>query len=85
MKQNYEDFSSFVATLDDRGRILVPAPIRKKLKIKFGSMVIARIFSLKYCPGSSEVEQLAVKLQKPGGREFKSPPGRKNLTYAIKK
>ncbi|MEM5793701.1 MAG: hypothetical protein QXS48_04495 [Candidatus Aenigmatarchaeota archaeon] len=43
MKQEDEDFFSFVATLDDRGRILVPAPIRKKLKIKFGSRVVASI------------------------------------------
>ncbi len=37
------DFLSFTAILDERGRIIVPAPIRKKLEIKFGSLVFATI------------------------------------------
>lgn len=41
-KQRY-DFLSFTATLDDRGRILIPASVRKRLRIKSGSLVIATI------------------------------------------
>jgi bifunctional DNA-binding transcriptional regulator/antitoxin component of YhaV-PrlF toxin-antitoxin module len=43
LKQSYEDLFSFTAVLDDRGRILIPASIRKRLKIDFGSLVIAKI------------------------------------------
>ncbi|HKZ45583.1 MAG TPA: amino acid--tRNA ligase-related protein [archaeon] len=37
------DSLSFTAILDDRGRILIPASIRKKLKIKFGSLVLTTV------------------------------------------
>lgn len=41
-KQSY-DFLSFTAILDDRGRIVIPASIRKRLKIRFGSLVLAKV------------------------------------------
>jgi len=48
-KEYYDcpDFLSFTAVLDDKGRILIPASIRRKLKIDFDSIVIATVKSLK--------------------------------------
>ena len=37
------DSFSFLAILDDRGRILIPAPIRKRMGLKFDSLVFVRI------------------------------------------
>ena len=31
-----EDSVSFIAVLDDRGRITIPASVRRKLRISFG-------------------------------------------------
>ena len=41
------DSLSFTAVLDDRGRITIPASVRKKLKIKPKSIVSVTIKSLK--------------------------------------
>ena len=38
-----QDLFSFTAILDDRGRIVVPASIRKRLRIKFGSLIFTVI------------------------------------------
>lgn len=38
-----QDLLSFTAILDDRGRVVIPASIRKKLRIKFGSSIVAVI------------------------------------------
>jgi AbrB family looped-hinge helix DNA binding protein len=37
------DSASFTAVLDDRGRITIPASLRKKLKLSFGSSVLTEI------------------------------------------
>jgi len=37
------DFLSFTAILDDRGRITIPASVRKKLKIKVDSLILTTI------------------------------------------
>ena len=41
------DFVSFTAVLDDRGRISVPASVRKRLGLDFKSVIIAKVKSLK--------------------------------------
>jgi bifunctional DNA-binding transcriptional regulator/antitoxin component of YhaV-PrlF toxin-antitoxin module len=41
------DSFSFTAVLDDRGRISIPASVRKKLKIDYGSVIITKVKSLK--------------------------------------
>jgi AbrB family looped-hinge helix DNA binding protein len=41
------DSFSFTAVLDDRGRISIPASIRRKLRISFGSVIITKVKSLK--------------------------------------
>lgn len=41
--RDIQDSFSFTAILDDRGRIVIPASIRKKLRIKFGSSIMAKI------------------------------------------
>ncbi len=41
------DFLSFTALLDDRGRITIPAFVRKKLKIKSFSVVPVTVKALK--------------------------------------
>jgi bifunctional DNA-binding transcriptional regulator/antitoxin component of YhaV-PrlF toxin-antitoxin module len=49
-KEYYEDcpdFLSFTAILDDRGRISIPASVRKKLELDFRSVVITKVKSLK--------------------------------------
>ena len=49
-KEYYEDCPdslSFTAILDDKSRVLIPAPIRKKLRIKPDSIVSVIIKSLK--------------------------------------
>jgi AbrB family looped-hinge helix DNA binding protein len=48
-KEFYEipDFLSFTALLDDRGRITIPASVRKKLKIKSFSVVPVTVKALK--------------------------------------
>jgi len=48
-KEYYDcpDSLSFTAVLDDKGRILIPSSIRKKLKIDSDSIVIATVKSLK--------------------------------------
>jgi AbrB family looped-hinge helix DNA binding protein len=46
-KKEYEedcpDSLSFTAVLDDRGRITIPASVRKKLKIKVDSLILTAI------------------------------------------
>ena len=48
-KEFYEipDFLSFTALLDDRGRITIPASVRKKLKIKSFSVVPVKALKIK--------------------------------------
>ena len=48
-KEYYDcvDSLSFTAILDDRGRITIPASVRKKLKIKSDSIISVIIKSLK--------------------------------------
>jgi AbrB family looped-hinge helix DNA binding protein len=48
-KEFYEclDSHSFTAILDDRGRITIPASVRKKLKIKSFSVVPVTVKALK--------------------------------------
>ncbi len=48
-KEFYEipDFLSFTALLDDRGRVTIPASVRKKLKIKPFSIVSVTVKALK--------------------------------------
>jgi len=48
-KEFYEipDFLSFTALLDDRGRVTIPAYVRKRLKIKPFSVVPVTVKSLK--------------------------------------
>jgi bifunctional DNA-binding transcriptional regulator/antitoxin component of YhaV-PrlF toxin-antitoxin module len=49
-KEYYEDcpdFLSFTAIIDDRGRISIPAFVRKKFKIDFGSIVGIKVKPLK--------------------------------------
>ena len=48
-KEFYEipDFLSFTALLDDRGRVTIPASVRKKLKIKPFSVVPVTVKALK--------------------------------------
>jgi bifunctional DNA-binding transcriptional regulator/antitoxin component of YhaV-PrlF toxin-antitoxin module len=41
------DSFSFTAVLADRGRISIPASIRRKLRISFGSVIITKVKSLK--------------------------------------
>jgi AbrB family looped-hinge helix DNA binding protein len=41
------DFISFTAVLDDRGRITIPASVRKKLKIDYCSIISVIVKSLK--------------------------------------
>lgn len=38
---------SFTAILDDRGRIVVPASIRRRMRVKFGSLIVAKIEPVK--------------------------------------
>jgi len=48
--EKYEDCPdsfSFIAVLDDRGRISIPASVRKRLGIDFGSIIITKVKSLK--------------------------------------
>jgi len=42
-----EDSVSFTAVLDDRGRISIPASVRRKLGLDFKSIIIAKVKSLK--------------------------------------
>jgi AbrB family looped-hinge helix DNA binding protein len=41
------DSVSFTAVLDDRGRISIPASVRKRLGIDFGSVIVTKVKSLK--------------------------------------
>jgi len=52
-KEYYDciDSLSFTAILDDRGRIIIPASVRKKLKIRADSLVSVIIKSLKIKKG----------------------------------
>lgn len=52
-KEYYDcvDSLSFTAILDDRGRITIPASVRKKLKIKSDSIISVIIKSLKIKKG----------------------------------
>jgi AbrB family looped-hinge helix DNA binding protein len=52
-KEYYDcvDPLSFTAILDDRGRITIPASVRKKLKIKSDSIISVIIKSLKIKKG----------------------------------
>jgi AbrB family looped-hinge helix DNA binding protein len=52
-KEYYDcvDSLSFTAILDDRGRITIPASVRKKLKIKSDSIISIIIKSLKIKKG----------------------------------
>jgi len=45
------DSLSFTAVLDDRGRITIPASVRKKLKIRDDSIISVIIKSLKIKKG----------------------------------
>ncbi len=42
-----EDFASFTAVTDHRGRITIPASVRRHLSIRFGSAIEADIYKLK--------------------------------------
>lgn len=42
-----QDSASFTAIIDERGRITIPASVRRKLKIDFKSIIIAKVKSLK--------------------------------------
>lgn len=47
--EEYEDCSdsfSFTAILDDRGRVSIPASVRKKLRIDFKDLVDVKVKSL---------------------------------------
>jgi bifunctional DNA-binding transcriptional regulator/antitoxin component of YhaV-PrlF toxin-antitoxin module len=49
-KEYYEDCLdsvSFTAVLDDRGRISIPASVRRKLRIGFRSIIDTKVKSLK--------------------------------------
>jgi bifunctional DNA-binding transcriptional regulator/antitoxin component of YhaV-PrlF toxin-antitoxin module len=41
--KEFSDTVSFTAFVDDRGRITIPASIRKKLRVSFCSTVLASI------------------------------------------
>ena len=45
--EDCQDSASFTAVIDDRGRITIPASVRKRLKIDFKSIIIAKVKSLK--------------------------------------
>jgi bifunctional DNA-binding transcriptional regulator/antitoxin component of YhaV-PrlF toxin-antitoxin module len=40
------DSVSFTAILDDRGRVSIPAFVRRRLRIEFGSIIVAKVKSL---------------------------------------
>jgi bifunctional DNA-binding transcriptional regulator/antitoxin component of YhaV-PrlF toxin-antitoxin module len=42
-EKEFCDKISFTATLDDRGRITIPASLKRKLRVSFGSKVQATI------------------------------------------
>ena len=44
--EDYPDSFSFTAILDDRGRVSIPASVRKKLKIYFKDLVDVKVKSL---------------------------------------
>ena len=48
---------SFTAILDDRGRIVVPVSIRKRLRVKFGSLIVAKIEPIKVQHVLEEVDE----------------------------
>ena len=56
-KEYYEDcpdFLSFTAVLDDRGRISIPASIRRKLRISFCSKVLTTVKIFKATDGGEK-------------------------------
>ena len=58
-KEFYEipDSLSFTAVLDDRGRITIPASVRKRLRIRLSSKVFTVIKTLKHTDGGEEYER----------------------------
>ena len=59
-KEYYEDCPdsfSFTALLDDRGRITIPASIRRKLRIRFCSKILAVVKSIKSIDGGFKDEK----------------------------
>jgi hypothetical protein len=45
--KEFLDRDSFTAVMDDRGRITIPASVRRKLRVRFSSKILCVIKTLK--------------------------------------